>query len=84
MSARHGMRPCIIVILSILIGWLTLAVGPGGMASARADDVTDARQLVEISRMAFETFLSDAELSPTCGPFFRKPRPCSSIRRSCD
>ena len=64
MSARHGMRPCIIVILSILIGWLTLAVGPGGMASARADDVTDARQLVEISRMAFETFLSDAELSP--------------------
>jgi len=63
MSARHGIRPLTVVVMSILIGWLTIAPGAGGVTPARADDVMDAQQLVEKSRMAFEVFVSDAEFS---------------------
>jgi len=63
MSARHGMRPLTVVAMTVLIGWLAIAPGIGGVTPARADDVVDAQQLVEKSRMAFETFISDAEMS---------------------
>lgn len=63
MSARHGMRPLMVAVMSILIGWQVLAVGPGGVTSARADDLMDAQQLVEKARLTFETFLSDAQMA---------------------
>lgn len=63
MSARHGKCPLTVVVMSILIGWLTIAPGADWVTPARADDVMDSQQLVEKSRMAFETFISDSDLS---------------------
>ena len=51
------------LIVGIVAGWLSIAPGVGGVTPARADDVMDSQQLVEKSRMAFETFISDSELS---------------------
>ncbi len=64
MNARYGMRPLTIAALTALVGWLAIAPGIGGVAPACADDVMDAQQLVEKSRMAFDEFMADAELSP--------------------
>lgn len=63
MSAKHGMRPLTVAAMTVVIGWLAIAPGIGGVAPARADDVADAQQLVELSRMTFESFISDAEMS---------------------
>ena len=63
MSARHGRRPVIVLAMTALFGWLTIAPGGVGVTPVRADDEADAKNLVEVSRMAFETFIADGQLS---------------------
>ena len=63
MSANCRRCPRLVVALSILIGGLTFAPLPGVLIPAQADDVMDAQQLVEKSRLAFEGFMANAELS---------------------
>lgn len=63
MSARHSRRPWTVIAMTVAIGWLTIAPGTGWVTPARADDVMEAQQLVEKSRLAFEAFVADAELS---------------------
>jgi lipid-binding SYLF domain-containing protein len=63
MSARHGRRPLIVLAMIVLFGWLTIVPGGVGVTPVRADDAADAKNLVEVSRMALETFIADAQLS---------------------
>ncbi len=63
MSARHGSRLLTVIAMTVVIGWLTIAPGAGWVASARADEVMDAQQLVDKARLAIEAFMEDAELS---------------------
>ncbi len=63
MSARHGWRPLMVLATAFLVGWLTIAPGGVAVTPARADDLADARNLVDVSRMAFEGFIADAQLS---------------------
>jgi len=63
MSARHSRRPFIIAAMTFVIAWMMIVPGGGGVTPVRADDLTDARNLVDVSRMAFDSFIADAQLS---------------------
>lgn len=63
MCARHGRGPLSVLAMIVLVGWLTFAPGGVGVTPAFADDLADAKNLVEVSRIAFESFIADAQLS---------------------